>query len=119
MATGLEILGKNIAAARGRQGLNQAQFAKLMGVSNATASQWESGKIDLNYKRLCQIAERLKTSPAALSDPSVPARDDIDKKRLDAIAAIASAGTPEFLGVWSSLSAIVGTLESKKEQLGG
>lgn len=106
MATSLETLGKNIAARRGALEMTQAQFAAEMEVEQGTVSAWEKGRIDIPYSRLCKIAEKLKTSPAALSDPSVPVVD-INKKRLDAISAIIGSDPIEFEALLHSLEPIL------------
>ena len=37
--------GRNLTRLRNARGLNQAQLAKAVGVSQACISQWESGKV--------------------------------------------------------------------------
>lgn len=106
MPTSLETLGKNIAARRVQLELTQSEFAVEMSVEQGTVSAWEKGRIDIPYSRLCQIAEKLKTSPAALSDPSIPV-EDINKKRLDAITAIIGAEAVEFEAILHSLEPLL------------
>jgi transcriptional regulator with XRE-family HTH domain len=88
MFSPLERLGKAIADARKSAGLNQTAFASAVGVSQAAVSDWESGQIDIPYSTLCRIAEKLQTSPAALTDQSVPVADSLDGRRLALIQKI-------------------------------
>lgn len=86
MANPLETLGINIARQRERSGYStQTAFADVVGVKQATVSAWEAGKVDIPYSTLYRIAEKLKTSPAALVDPSVPISGSSQLDQLEAI----------------------------------
>ena len=52
--------GENIRIARERKKLNQAELAKLIGVSNDTVSRWETGKRQPRLQDLNKLAEILK-----------------------------------------------------------
>lgn len=55
------IWGRNIAAMRSARGLNREEFAEAVGVSVATVSRWESGKLGMTDARKLRIAEVLGT----------------------------------------------------------
>jgi|MudIll2142460700_1097286.scaffolds.fasta_scaffold568462_1 transcriptional regulator with XRE-family HTH domain len=56
-------LGERIAAARRLRGLNKTEFAAKMGLSKATISDWESGKIkNLRMEHIFRLADVLQVS---------------------------------------------------------
>lgn len=61
------IFGKRIKLFRERKGLNQPEFAKLMGFrSKGTVSQIEGGKIGMKDESVAKAAEILGVSPIVL-----------------------------------------------------
>ena len=60
-------LGQRIARLRARKGLTQGQLADLMGVSQRTVSNWETGARDVGRLRIGLLARTLGTTPDALN----------------------------------------------------
>lgn len=58
-------LSEKIKAARNAKGLSQREFADLIGVSQAVAHQWESGKSVPRPKNLNKIRDLLGISASA------------------------------------------------------
>lgn len=55
---------ERITIARQRLGLNKSAFAKLVGVSTATTSEWESGSIKMiDGRNLIKVASVLRVTP--------------------------------------------------------
>ncbi len=52
-----------LAQLRRARGLTQSEIAYDLGVSKATYSSWESGRIELGAARLVALAERLCCTP--------------------------------------------------------
>jgi transcriptional regulator with XRE-family HTH domain len=55
----LAVISAKIQLKRIEKGLNQKQFAKLMGVSQSMISKWESGKYNFSISTLTEICEKL------------------------------------------------------------
>ena len=60
------VIGRRIKEARLENKLKQEELADLIDVSVAFMSRVETGKAEVNLKRLTQIAEVLKVSPGYL-----------------------------------------------------
>jgi transcriptional regulator with XRE-family HTH domain len=58
-------MGAEIRRLRGE--LSQAEFARLMGVSQAGVSLWESGGVDFGYDQVCGIEEALGVPAGTLA----------------------------------------------------
>lgn len=61
-------IGSRIRKYRGIQGLNQKEFAKLIGVSNSRVSNWEQGINRPDADILADICKVLNVSPSELLD---------------------------------------------------
>lgn len=59
-------LGKNIAAARHALHLTQEDIAFELDITNTSYSRIESGKSDISFNRLLQIAQILKVPVSSL-----------------------------------------------------
>ena len=118
MANPLEMLGKNIARARERAGFkNQTDFANEVGVTQATVSAWEAGKIDIPYATLYRIAEKTKTSAAALSDPNIPIpKESIEALQLAAINGIFRLDRESLETVLDVLQAQLDSISKKSQR---
>jgi transcriptional regulator with XRE-family HTH domain len=62
----LEIWGNNVKTIRGLKGLTVAQFAQEMGVSVATVSRWEAGKMAPKDDNKVEIATVLEVDVRTL-----------------------------------------------------
>lgn len=49
-----------LRTARKRRGLNQSQFAALIGVTRAAVNYWESGRREPNMHSICKVSSALK-----------------------------------------------------------
>lgn len=75
--------GLAIAMRREQIGLSQVELGRLVGVSKATISRWESGDItNMRRDRIQKLAEALKISPIALLDEQTDGFSDYTKKAL-------------------------------------
>lgn len=66
MAPDYSVIGKRIKEARNDKNLTQEELADMLNISVAFLSRVETGKAQVNLKRLTQIAEILKVSPGHL-----------------------------------------------------
>ena len=66
MAPDYSVIGKRIKEARNEQNMTQEELADKLNISVAFLSRVETGKTQINLKRLTQIAEILKVSPGYL-----------------------------------------------------
>lgn len=96
-----------LKAAREASGMRQTDLAALIGVSTATLSDWEAGKIDEpKASNLLAIAEALNVSPDAilyarpvgLVEPAAPARP------ADGGSCLPPDLSPELVRLWSELA---------------
>jgi len=55
----LAVISAQIQLRRIEMGMNQKQFAKMMGVTQGMISKWESGKYNFTIKTLDEIYDRL------------------------------------------------------------
>jgi transcriptional regulator with XRE-family HTH domain len=55
----LAIIAAKIQLKRIEKGLNQQEFAKVMGVSQGMISKWESGEYNFSVNTLTEICEKL------------------------------------------------------------
>lgn len=56
------LISGEIASQRIKRGLNQKQFAELMGVSQSRVSKWEKGECNFTIATLVSIADKLGLS---------------------------------------------------------
>lgn len=98
MRNPLEVLGENISKERKRAGLSQQKLADALEVEQGTVSAWERGRIDIPYLTLYRIAGALKTSPATLADPNIPAKKSIEGEKLEAMRLVLAATDSDTLG---------------------
>lgn len=66
MAPDYSVIGRRIKEARNEQNMTQENLADILNISVAFLSRVETGKAQINLKRLTQIAEILKVSPGYL-----------------------------------------------------
>lgn len=59
-------IGQNLARARKAMGLTQKELAKEMKKYQPDYSEYETGKIQLNYEQILFLCSRLKISPNKL-----------------------------------------------------
>ena len=64
----VEDFGKFIKSKRIARGLSQGETAKLLGISQAAYSRYESGKRDPGLKMMKEIARVLKFKPGEFID---------------------------------------------------
>ena len=58
-----KIVGENLRNARKLKGLTQAQLAKEMHKYQSDYSEYESGKIQLDYEKIMFLCKRLDITP--------------------------------------------------------
>lgn len=61
-------VGENLSAARKAAGLTQAQLAKEMHKYQSDYSEYETGKIQLDYDKIVFLCKRLDITPNELFD---------------------------------------------------
>ena len=59
-------VNEKITRVRESLGLNQTQFAKLLGVSKQTISAWEKQGTSVPYQKQLYIAEKLNVNPSVI-----------------------------------------------------
>ena len=62
------IVGNNLKAARKAKGLTQKQVAAVLHKYQPDYSQYESGKIELDYEKIVLLCKLLDITPADLFD---------------------------------------------------
>ena len=63
-----KIVGKNLKEARKAKGLTQKELAKEMNKYQSDYSEYESGKIELDYDKIVFLCKRLDITPNDLFD---------------------------------------------------
>ena len=63
-----KIVGKNLKEARKAKGLTQKQLATEMNKYQSDYSEYESGKIELDYAKIVFLCNRLDITPNDLFD---------------------------------------------------
>lgn len=63
-----KIVGKNLKEARKAKGLTQKELAKEMSKYQSDYSEYESGKIELDYDKIVFLCKRLDITPNDLFD---------------------------------------------------
>ena len=63
-----ETVGANLRAARIAQGLTQKELAKELNKYQSDYSNYEKGKIQLDYQKIVYLCKRLKITPNDLFD---------------------------------------------------
>ncbi len=58
-----KIVGENLKYARKAKGLTQKQFAKELNKYQSDYSEYETGKIELDYEKIVYICKRLDITP--------------------------------------------------------
>ncbi len=61
-------VGANLKAARMMKGLTQAQIAKELNKYQPDYSEYETGKVQLDYEKILYLCERLDITPNDLFD---------------------------------------------------
>lgn len=67
-------IAANTTKLREQLGLSQAELARLVGVSAATISRWESGASGPSRNNLERLAAALQTTPSSVHGESIGAR---------------------------------------------
>ncbi len=65
-----KIVGENLKAARKLKGLTQKELAKELNKYQSDYSEYESGKIQLDYEKILFLCKRLDITPNELFDIS-------------------------------------------------
>ena len=63
-----KIVGENLKLARKSKGLTQSQIAKELNKYQSDYSEYETGKIQLDYEKIIYLCERLDITPNELFD---------------------------------------------------
>ena len=63
-----KIVGENLKLARKAKGLTQSQLAKELNKYQSDYSEYETGKIQLDYEKIVYLCERLDITPNDLFD---------------------------------------------------
>lgn len=63
-----KIVGENLKHARKAKGITQSQLAKEMNKYQSDYSEYESGKIQLDYEKIIFLCNRLDITPNDLFD---------------------------------------------------
>ncbi len=58
-----KIVGENLKAARKAKGLTQAQLAKELHKYQSDYSEYETGKVQLDYEKIVYLCNRLDITP--------------------------------------------------------
>ena len=58
-----KIIGENLKLARKAKGLTQTQLAKELNKYQSDYSEYESGKIQLDYEKIIYLCKRLDITP--------------------------------------------------------
>lgn len=58
--SGSREIGKLLTAARAREGVNQSQLARYLGVSKSAVSHWENGRMAIDSRHIAEISILLK-----------------------------------------------------------
>ncbi len=74
-------IGNRIRTYRENRGLNQKEFAKLIGVSNSRVSNWEQGINRPDADILVDICKALNVSPSELLDVRLSSDELNDQER--------------------------------------
>lgn len=74
-------IGNRIRKCRENRGLNQKDFAKLIGVSNSRVSNWEQGINRPDADILVAICKTLNVSPSELLDVRLSSDELNDQER--------------------------------------
>lgn len=61
-------VGKNLKMARKAAGLTQKQIAEELGKYQSDYSEYETGKIELDYEKIISLCKRLDITPNDLFD---------------------------------------------------
>ncbi|MGN1234828.1 MAG: helix-turn-helix domain-containing protein, partial [Christensenellaceae bacterium] len=62
------IVGENLKSARKAKGITQAQLAKELKKYQSDYSEYETGKIQLDYEKIVYLCHRLDITPNDLFD---------------------------------------------------
>lgn len=63
-----KIVGENLKSARKAKGLTQKELAKELGKYQSDYSEYETGKIELDYAKIVFLCKRLDITPNDLFD---------------------------------------------------
>ena len=61
-------VGKNLQNARKEKGYTQAEFATMLGKYQSDYSDYETGKVQLDYEKIVLICQKLGITPDDLFD---------------------------------------------------
>ncbi len=63
-----KIVGENLKSARKAKGLTQKELAKELGKYQSDYSEYETGKIELDYAKIVFLCKKLDITPNELFD---------------------------------------------------
>ena len=66
-----KIIGENLKAARKAKGLTQKQLAQELNKYQSDYSEYETGKIQLDYDKIVYLCKRLDITPNELFDINI------------------------------------------------
>jgi len=58
-----KVVGENLRAARKTKGLTQKEIAEMLGKYQPDYSEYETGKIELDYAKIVFLCEKLDITP--------------------------------------------------------
>lgn len=71
----MDWINRRIKDLRNKKGYSQEKMAELIGIEQATYSNWETGKIDLSLKMIKRVAKALEVDEKLIWDQNAfPAR---------------------------------------------
>lgn len=68
MMTIAQIVGENLKMARKAKNITQTQIAKELNKYQSDYSEYETGKIELDYEKIVYLCKRLEITPNELFD---------------------------------------------------
>ncbi len=63
-----QIVGRNLKEARNAKGVTQKEIAKELGKYQSDYSEYETGKIQLDYEKIVYLCKRFEVTPNFLFD---------------------------------------------------
>ncbi len=63
-----KIVGRNLKDARNAKGITQKEIAKELGKYQSDYSEYETGKIQLDYEKIVFLCKRFEITPNVLFD---------------------------------------------------
>jgi transcriptional regulator with XRE-family HTH domain len=106
-------VGRHIAAARERAGLQGQELAEKVGVRPSTVTDWEKGRKAPSVENLVAVARATRESVSFLLSDALPARGSLETISRELIATIGGRRAEHLLGIperrlHRSLDAVIG-----------